>query len=552
MRKVFFIFYFFIFGTAFAHAQNESDFVRIQLIGINDFHGNLEPPTGSLGTINGISAGGIEYLATHIKNLKENQRHSLILSAGDLFGASPLLSALFDDKPTIEAMNLLGLDINAIGNHEFDKGWEKMQKLILGECSGKMCGEKDKFGGAQFEMLASNVIIDKTGKTLFPSYSVRQFGAVKIAIVGVVLKDAPNVIAKDSIEGLTFKDEAQTVNALIPELKSQGVSTIILLIHEGGFNAGDYNGCKGISGPIVNIVQKLDDEVGVVLSGHTHQAYNCNINDKIVTSAASYGRLVTEIFIDVDVESGQLIRSAADNIVVTRTVKKDIEQSALIKKYQSMAAPITQKIVGTIQESFTKQVNRAGESTLGKMIADAQLETTNKLSKQESSVAFVNPGGIRTDIVYASSSNNEGDGKVNFGEVYAVQPFGNSIISMMLSGQQIVDILEQQFVGCGASKKRVLQVSKGFSYQYDERGPACHKVIPSSIFINQKALVLEENYRVCANSFLADGGDGFSGFNKGWDKTIGVLDIDALANYLESHPNLSTQQQGSRVSVVEH
>lgn len=539
-----------LFGSSLILADNHHDVVKVQLLGINDFHGNLEPPNGSGGMIQGTPAGGIEYLATHIKRLQEHQEFSVVLSAGDLFGASPLLSAWFQDKPTIEAMNILGLSFNAVGNHEFDKGWRSLKKLVEGDCEPHQpCGD-DQFKGAQFDMLAANVIVNETNETLFPAYQIRNFGPIKIAFVGVVLEGAEDVITKESIEGISFRDEADSVNALMPELENLGVNTVVVMIHEGGLATGNYNECNGISGPIVNIAQRLNDKVGVILSGHTHQAYNCVINDKIVTSAASNGRLVTEIYMDIDAHNGRLVGAQANNKIVTRDVQRDADQSTLLNKYLEKAAPIINVPVGSIKESLTKAENRAGESLLGRMLADAQLEATTTPHLGQASIALVNPGGIRTDITFYTSKANEGDGNVTYSEAYAVQPFGNVLITMTMTGQEIINVLEQQFAGCGADKDRILQISQGFSYAYRKNGPICHKIDERSVSIEGKTLNPLANYRVSANNFIADGGDGFSEFKKGKEKVTGMSDIDALLNYLKAHPNLPAVHE-PRINLID-
>ena len=489
--------------------------IKVQLLGINDFHGNLEPPMGSVGEINGIKAGGFEYLATHIKNLRQGHEYSVTVSAGDLFGASPLLSAMFKEEPTIEAMNLLGLDLNAVGNHEFDKGWRQLLK------------HQEQ---AQFGFLAANVVINSTQKTLFPGYQIREFGPVKVAFIGVVLEGMEKVSTAQSIEGLSFFDEADTINALIPELEKKGVQTIVVLIHEGGLPTGGFNECPGISGPILDIANRLSEQVGVILSGHTHQAYNCVINNKLVTSAASNGRLVTEIDLVLDPQNGKMLSAQGNNLIVSREVIKDADQTALIKKYKDMAAPIANKIIGHVVKDLSKVKNAAGESMLGKVLADAQLEASALAE-----VAFVNPGGIRTDLTFASSPANEGDGNVTFSEAFSVLPFGNNLISMNLNGQQIIELLEEQFLGGESSAIPILQISQGFSYTYMKNAPIHHKIKPESIMINGQGLEPLRTYGVVANAFLAEGGDGFSIFKKGTNRQVGVSDIEALTRYLENH-----------------
>lgn len=511
-------------------AAESEEPIHVQVLALNDFHGNLEPPSGSLGKINGIEAGGAEFLATHLKQLRKNNPYTITVSAGDLFGASPLLSALFNEKPTIESMNLMGLDLNAVGNHEFDKGYQPLVKLLKGDCLGNNCAST--FSGAQFGFLAANVIVNETGKTLFPAYEIRQFGPIKVAFVGLVLERVDLLVLADKIEGLTFLPEAATVNALIPELTKQGVNTVVVLIHEGGQSPGGFNECAGISGPIVSIAEKLHDNVSVILSGHTHQAYNCRIGNKLVTSAASNGRLVTNIDLMLDPVRNQLISARADNVIITRNVSKDEMQTKLIQHYKEGAAPIANRVIGRITEDMMKAINQVGESSLGKMIADAQLQASMQVDGGVADVAFVNPGGIRTDLSYLSSNVLEGDGNVTYGEAYAVQPFNNILITMSLTGAEIIEALEQQFTGCGVDQTRILQVSSGFKYSYYAYKNPCEKIDRASVMINGENLDLDKTYRVVANNFLSGGGDGFSAFRLGRSPTVVGLDIDALKNYL--------------------
>jgi 5'-nucleotidase len=508
--------------------------VNVQILALNDFHGNLLPPSGSSGRVGTIDAGGVEYLATHINNLRALNPNTVVVSAGDMVGASPLISALFHDEPTIEAFNLIGLDFNAVGNHEFDEGWSELVRLQEGGCHPvDGCLDGDDFAGAEFQFLAANVTRKDNGKTIFPAYKMRSFAGAKIAFIGMTLEGTPSIVTPSGIADLNFLDEADTVNALIPELKAKGIETIVVLIHEGGVQSSPapYNGCVGISGPIVDIVNRFDDEVDVVISGHTHQPYNCTIDNKLVTSAFSFGRLVTKIDLTIDRETGEVTTMAADNRIVTRDVVKDSFLTALVNKYNALVAPIANRVIGSITGNITRTTNAAGESALGDVIADAQLYATADPENGGAVIAFMNPGGIRADLTYASSPAGEGDGNVTYGESFTVQPFGNNLVTVTMTGAQIDALLEQQFVGCGQTSNRILQVSNGFTYSWSSSAPACNKVDPTSIKLNGVTLDPAGSYRVTMNSFLADGGDGFSTFTLGTDRLGGAVDTDALEAY---------------------
>lgn len=528
--------------------------VDVQLLSINDFHGNLQPPSGSSGRIGTINAGGVEYLATHIRNLEATNPNTVVVSAGDLIGASPLLSALFHDEPTIEAMNLIGLDFNAVGNHEFDEGAAELIRMQEGGCHPvDGCLDGDDFAGADFRFLAANVVREDNGKTLFPAYKIRSFAGARVAFIGIVLEGTPTIVTPSGVAGLTFMDEADTVNALVPELKAKGVESIVVLIHEGGAQVAPapYNGCVGISGAIVDIVNRFDPEVDVVMSGHTHNAYNCTIGGKLVTSGSSFGRIVSDVDLTISRATGEVVSMAANNVIVTRDVTKAADETALIAKYDAISAPLRNRVIGSISADILRAGNAAGESALGDVIADAQFDATNDPGFGDAVVAFMNPGGIRTDLLYGQISGGELPGQVTYGESFAVQPFGNSLVTMTITGAQIDTLLEQQFVGCGqpTGGQKILQVSTGFAYTWSASGGACAKVDPTTIRIGGVAVVPVASYRVTVNSFLADGGDNFVVLKLGTNRLGGAVDTDALEAYFRAFSPVAPGPQ-NRITVV--
>ncbi len=529
--------------------------VDVQILALNDFHGNLMPPAGSSGRVGLIDAGGVEYLATHISSLRALNPNTVVVSAGDMVGASPLLSALFHDEPTIEAFNLIGLDFNAVGNHEFDEGWHELVRLQEGGCHPvDGCLDGDDFAGASFQFLAANVVRQDNGKTIFPAYKVRSFGGAKVAFIGMTLEGTPLIVTPSGISDLNFMDEADTVNALIPELKAKGVETIVVVVHEGGVQAAPapYNGCVGLSGAIVNILERLDDEVDVVVSGHTHQPYNCVIDNKIVTSAFSFGRLVTKIDLTIDRATGEVTTMKAENKIVTRDVPTASLLTALIAKYNAIAAPLANRVIGTITANINRIATPAGETALGDVIADAQLEATNDAGFGDAVVAFMNPGGIREDLIFAGGPAGEGDGNVTYGEMFAVQPFGNSMVTMTLTGAQIDALLEQQFIGCGqtaATRQKILQVSTGFSYSWSLSALPCNKVDALTIKIDGVTVDPAASYRVTVNSFLADGGDGFTVLVQGTNRLGGEVDTDAFEKYFAAYSPVAPGPQNRIIRI---
>ncbi len=521
-------------ATTAASAQ-AVDPLEVTLLAINDFHGNLKPPGGGIRikdpadaakTVN-VPAGGSEAMSTLVKEKRAAAKNSVFVAAGDLVGATPLLSALFADEPTIESLSLMGLEISAVGNHEFDKGVTELLRKQNGGCqTDKSCLALHPFLGAKFQYLAASTIDIKTGKTIFPSYVVKTFEGISVAFVGLTLKGTPDIVLPSGVAGLSFKDEAETVNALVPELKAKGVEAIVVLIHEGGFPTGDYNECPGISGPIVDIVKKLDKAVDVVVSGHTHKAYNCAIDGRLVTSGDKFGTVVTEIKVKIDRKTRDVIEAKADNVIVrTETLAKDPEQTALIASYEKVAGPLIDRPVGRLAAALTRDETPAGESVLGDVVADAQYELTKAADKGAAAFAVTNPGGLRTDI------QKKGDeGKISYGDIFAAQPFGNNLVTLTLSGAEIDTMLEQQWLK--QPKPRILQVSKNFSYTWDAAKPEGERVDIASITIDGKPIDPAGSYRVTVNNFLADGGDGFRVIKTGRDQLPGIFDVDALEAYI--------------------
>jgi 5'-nucleotidase len=481
--------------------------VSVQLLAINDFHGNLEPPTGSSGRVttgyNGttpvtVDAGGVEYLATHVKSLRtQNPRNTLFVAAGDLIGASPLLSGLFHDEPTIESLNAMGLQISAVGNHEFDEGVPELLRIQFGGCNpADTCQDGTPFVGALFHYLAAGVA------------------------------------------GLRFADEADTINKYAATLKSQGVQTIVVLIHEGGFQNSPtqtYNSCEQLSGDIVPIVDKLDAEVDVVISAHTHQAYNCRIRNMLVTSAASFGRLITQVKLTISATTKDVTAKTATNVIVTRDVAKDTAATTLVAHYNEIAGPIANRVVGAMTADINRTATNAGETALGDVIADAQLEATAPTDFGGAVVAFMNPGGIRADLTFNNNAGGEAPGQVTYNELFTVQPFNNVMTVATCTGAQLKTILEQQFDNPSAGQDRVLQVSKGFTYSYNRSAPAGSRVDAASIRIGGAAVVPTQSYRVAMNNFLYGGGDNFTGFRSCTNPLGGEIDLDVLVRYFQQH-----------------
>src|SRR6201996_2511571 len=382
--------------------------VDLRILAINDLHGYLRPPPGGIRIADPedksrkvmVPAGGVETMATLIRQLREGHKNNIFVAAGDLIGASPFLSAMFHDEPTIESVSMMGLAIASVGNHEFDEGKDELLRMQNGGCHPTdKCQGPHPFPGATFHYLAASTIVTDTGKTIFPPYEIREFEGIPVAFIGLTLKGTAGIISPVSAAGLEFKDEAETVNALVPELKARGVEAIVVLIHEGGYPTGDYNECPAISGAIVDIVKKIDRAVDLVISGHTHQPYVCEIDGRLVTSADKYGTLVTAIDVKLDAKTHDVVSAKADNVIVRSGVlPKDPEQTALIAAYDKLAAPIADRRAGSVTAALSRAPNDAGESVLGDIVADAQLAATAPQVNGGAVAAFTNPGGLRADL----------------------------------------------------------------------------------------------------------------------------------------------------------
>jgi 5'-nucleotidase len=513
--------------------------VEVKILAINDFHGNLKPPQGGIRirdpqdaskTIN-VPAGGAEHMASALAELRAKNPNHIFVAAGDLVGATPLVSALFHDEPTIEAMNLMGLEASAVGNHEFDKGSVELLRLQRGGCHPTDgCKGSQTFGGARFQYLGAGIVDTRTGNNLLPSTHIKRFQGIPVAFVGLTLKDTPTIVVPAGVAHLTFGDEAETVNALVPGLRRQGIEAIVVLIHEGGMPSGDYNECPGISGPIVDIVNKLDKAVDVVISGHTHRAYNCRIHNRLVTSADKYGTIISEIDITLDPKSGDVMQARADNLIVrTDRYAKDAAQTKLIATYEQLAAPLAKRVVGRVSALLTRDETPAGESPIGLVVADAQLAASTDAGAQ---LALMNPGGLRANL------SGDASGQVRYEDLFAVQPFYNNLVTLTLSGAQLQRALEQQWLN--QPRPRVLQVSRGFTYTWDNSQPPGQRIVPGSLKLNGVPIEPQQRLRVTVNSFLAGGGDNFSVFKQdGQEPRTGMMDIDAFERYVAAAGTVS-------------
>jgi 5'-nucleotidase len=571
-------------GTA-AAAKLPSKDTHVQLLAINDLHGHLQPNTPGtiqIGCCNPVRnasgvqtgwtqktvpAGGIAYLATHIKQLRATNPNTITVGAGDLIGASPLVSALFHDEPTIEAMNSLGMDVTGVGNHEFDEGVDELLRMQYGNQNGgdgchpvDHCQDGTPFGGSLFQYLAANVFYENTDETILPPYQVRTAGDAKIAFIGLTFEGTPTVVTPSAVEGLDFRPEVATVNALVDQLRrEQGVNAFVVLLHQGGAQRPpappafpgpapsgneytDVNKCVNFNGPeMESIANGLDPRVRVIVSAHTHQPYVCRMRGKLVTSAASFGRLVTDIDLTIDGKTNAVTDATAVNRIVSQDVAQDADAKAILDKYTALSAPLANRVVGAITADIRSArddpsgQNAAGEQPMGDVIADAMLEATSPTDFGGAEAAFMNSGGVRAGLIFNQISGGEQPGEVTYGEAFTVQPFGNTLVVKTCTGQQIYDVLNQQFNNPASGSNRIMLPSANVHYEWTTAGGP--HVVDGTVSFDGGTTPIGKaaTYRVTMNNFMADGGDGYTVFRDCTDPLGGDVDLDAFARYLTAH-----------------
>ena len=526
--------------------------VEVQILALNDFHGNLEPPNLTVPAADGaVPAGGAAYLASALK--QRRTANSVTVAAGDLIGATPISSALFLDEPTIMALDEAGLELAAVGNHEFDKGPGELKRIQDGGCtkytSRQPCA-LEPFAGAKFRYLAANVVT-ADGQTLLPGTAIKQLGGIRVGFIGMTLKETGTLVSPAGRAGLTFADEADTANAAVPGLRAAGANAIVLLIHEGASVTSPFydRGCAGLAGGILPILARLDPAISLVVSGHTHNAYICRVpmtggGERLLTSAGKYGAMVTDIRLTF--RGGVLVGDKADFVIVqgepiaTSRLKAplltthpvypaDPKVAAIVERYRAAAAPLANRAIGRLDGAVVRaEINE--ESTAAALVADGQYFVAKAPGKGRADFALMNNGGARTDL------DPEADGTVRYGQIFAMQPFANNLVTSSYTGAEVKAVLEQQFASGSDDKARVnlLAPSANFSFSFDRSRPAGQRIV--AMVLNGKPLDPARTYRVTINNFLASGGDGFSALAVGRDATDGGLDLDATEAYLATNP----------------
>ena len=547
--------------TRHHHHHPKPKDVKVQLLALNDFHGNLQTtttggiritPTPPADQPQSKPAGGAAIVASYLRELEKRNRNTLTVAAGDLIGGSPLLSALYHDEPTIQALNLMGLDLASVGNHEFDEGADELKRMQRGGCHPvDGCNPVRAFEGADFKYLAANVVRKSDAKPFFRPYAIRRFQGKKIGFIGMTLEGTPQIVAPSGIASLNFLDEAATANRYARELKRKhGVKAIVVLLHEGGFqsvpfntNPASYKGCTGFTGAVTDIVTNTTKDVDLFITGHTHQPYNCVIDGRPVTSASSAGRLLTDI--DLTIGRNDDVKSVvADNIPLYtegRTPEPDVK--ALVDQYDAVSAEQRHTAVGKISGNITRDFDPSGENQAGNLIADAQLADTAAADRGAAVGALMNPGGVRADFIYADSgTEGDEDGLVSYEEAFTVQPFNNLVVTQTFTGAQLLEVFKDQWCGTNSSRTLLLP-SASIHYTWSTSvaasilgKPCAGAANPvSGVTINGTPLDPSASYRITTNNFLADGGDDFQSLRAGTNRTAlpeGQFDIDSLVRYL--------------------
>ncbi len=532
--------------------------LKVKLLGFNDFHGQLS--TGKL--VGTRAVGSAAVLTSYLKAAQRGiEDQTLIMHAGDHVGASPAASALLQDEPSIQWLNMLANSscsyddkanpscnlVATLGNHEFDEGKSELLRLLNGgsHLSGPFL--EDPYKGARFPYVSANVVDEVTGRPILPPYVIKRVKGVPIAFVGAVLEATPTIVTPTGVAGLKFLDEADAANSYIPEIKAQGVRSVVLLIHQGGSQTSYTTATNAALGnsalngaDMLNVVTRLDDEFDVVVSGHSHSFTNLLVTNNggkriLVTQAFSSSTAYDDIDLSIDPVSKDVVTKSAKIVTTFADVAPgttpDPAVAAFTASAETKVAPLTTQIVGFAPRSLTRAQSAGGESELGSLIADSQ----NLAGGTQ--FAFMNPGGIRADLTVPV-----GGGNVTWNDWFTIQPFGNTLVKMSLTGAQIKAVLEQQW---SATATRILQIS-GFGYTWDAALPVGGRVVEIH---DAAGLTLDPvaTYSITCNNFLAGGGDGFTVFSSGLNPIGGPVDLDALLEYSEHHNPLPIPS-GARIT----
>ncbi|HEY9105597.1 MAG TPA: bifunctional metallophosphatase/5'-nucleotidase [Roseateles sp.] len=540
-----------------ACATPPSKTTSLTLLSINDFHGNIQAarptplmprlPDAATGEVKPQPAGGVAHLATALAELKARNPDALVVAGGDLIGASPLISGLLRDEPTLAAMSELGISASALGNHELDAGLPELLRKARGECAPTECLWPG-FKGPGFPYLGANVLDARTGQPLLPTHVIKQAGPLKVAIAGVATVETSRLLVARASKGLRFADEADTLNALVPQLRSEGAQVLVAVMHEGGVQSRDAANdpsyaCPTLTGRVQEIAKRLDPAYAIIIGGHTHQAYTCKIDGRLVVQAGSYGGWITESHLKFDAAGRVIDAQAVNHPVLQSAYAPNPALVALVAKAAALTDAARNKPVATLAHGATRYPKAPyGDAILGNLIADAQLAFARKQGPAD--IAFINQGGIRADLVVEPGK------PTTMGDLLAIQPFGNDIVALTLSGQQLWDILQRQLPK-GDANPRMLQPSSTLRYRW-RMGPDGVAQL-GEILVKGQPLNRTRDYRVIVNNYLseggivAEGGETLGGFKVGRDRTVLGSDIDALVELLSTNPQALLEAAPGRI-----
>jgi 5'-nucleotidase len=523
--------------------------VELSIFSINDFHGHIQSklptplsprlPDFQTGELKAQAAGGVAYLATVLDKLRSQRKNQVFVAAGDLVGASPQMSSLLKDEPTLSALGELGLTVSSLGNHDLDAGLPELMRKSRGECDSAGCAWPE-FKGASFPYLAANMFETETGKRVLPSHILKDIGGLKIAFVGAVTRDVPKVIIPKSIVGLRFADEADTLNALVPELRAAGAQVLVAIMHEGAMFDGSANdpsyACTGLKGRGVDIAKRLDPAYAIIISGHTHQAYTCKIDGRLMVQAGSFGGWLTESRLTLDANGVVLDAQAINHPVLQGIYAPNPAFVALVQRAAALTTAARNKPVANLTRGATRSATAPfGDSPLGNLVADSHLAYARKRGVVD--IGLTNSGGIRADLTVEPGRT------VTLSDLFAIQPFGNDLIALTITGAQLRELIRRQLPKRPGAT--VLQVSSNLNYQWSQLEGA--DAVLQSVTIDGKPLDQARDYRVVVNTFMAEGGNDLNVFKQGRDRLTVGPDIDAFEEWLRENPRAMDQIEPGRI-----
>ena len=526
-----------------------SQSVELSIFSINDFHGHIQSklptplsprlPDFQTGELKAQAAGGVAYLATVLDKLRSQRKNQVFVAAGDLVGASPQMSSLLKDEPTLSALGELGLTVSSLGNHDLDAGLPELMRKSRGECDSAGCAWPE-FKGASFPYLAANMFETETGKRVLPSHILKDIGGLKIAFVGAVTRDVPKVIIPKSIVGLRFADEADTLNALVPELRAAGAQVLVAIMHEGAMFDGSANdpsyACTGLKGRGVDIAKRLDPAYAIIISGHTHQAYTCKIDGRLMVQAGSFGGWLTESRLTLDANGVVLDAQAINHPVLQGIYAPNPAFVALVQRAAALTTAARNKPVANLTRGATRSATAPfGDSPLGNLVADSHLAYARKRGVVD--IGLTNSGGIRADLTVEPGRT------VTLSDLFAIQPFGNDLIALTITGAQLRELIRRQLPKRPGAT--VLQVSSNLNYQWSQLEGA--DAVLQSVTIDGKPLDQARDYRVVVNTFMAEGGNDLNVFKQGRDRLTVGPDIDAFEEWLRENPRAMDQIEPGRI-----